>query len=328
MKLSNILLSSALLISLNSLAADYEYEIVPKIGQNFFDDDSGLDDETSYGVDLNYYLNSQTGLQIGYERISKSKYRWYYPNETDIDRFYLNAVYEPTQYNSLTPYFLAGGGYEKLSKEIGNQKSQGFLDAGLGVKYSLNPVFDLIAEAKYIKKLDTMDSDVVTNLGMGYKFGTPISSMRQLAQNTANREEFTPKPLPLPDSELQSVNAQMTQEELPMPESKEKDIFKEHKEMKQPALSSKNIPPSPKQNFANEGEYFIQVGAYALKKPEQRYLNDIIQKGYNVTLHDANVKGRKVTKILIGPYSSYEEAKKILPDIKSCITNSAFIYKM
>jgi len=323
MKFLKICLSSALIFAIHSSAASYQYEVIPKIGQNFFDDDSGLDDEISYGIDFNYYFNPNGGVQIGYERISGSSYRYYSPNETDIDRFSLHALYEPAKYDSLTPYLLFGGGYEKLSNEIGNQKSQGFVDAGVGVKYAMNSAFDLVAEAKYIKKLDTMDNDVLTNIGIGYKFGFPIGNIQQLAQTP---KQNLPKPLPLPDSELENVNASMDMQELPMPKTKEKDIFEEHEAME--SLSSKNIPQPPQKNLIKEGEYFIQVGAYSIKTPEKRYLDDIVKRGYNVTLHDAQVKGKKVTKILIGPYSSYEEAKKLLPEIRSCITNNAFIYKM
>ncbi len=327
MKLLKICLSSALIFALSN-AANYQYEVVPKIGQNFFDDDSGLDDETNYGIDLNYYLNKQAGVQVGYSRISKASYLWYSPQDTDIDRFYLNALYEPVSYGAMTPYFLGGVGYEKLSNEIGNQKSQPFVNAGIGVKYAMSSAFDLVAEAKYIRKLDSMDADIATNVGFGYKFGMPMNNMQSLATNSAqtqNQISYKQEPLPLPDQALENVDTAMTQEELPMPseQNPKGDIFSEHEQL-QNTLSN----AAQSTSTDNISGYFVQVGAYAYKAPDQRYLEEIENQGYNLTLHEATVKGKRVTKILIGPYSSYEEAKRALSKIKASITNRAFIYKI
>ena len=321
MKLFRLCMSAALLISLNSVASDSKYEIIPKVGENFFDDDSGIDDKVAYGIVINYYFTHDTGIQIGYQRTDDAKYLWYYPNTTDIQRFYINALYEPAKYGNLTPYLLAGGGYEKLSNEIGNQKSQAFFNAGVGVKYAITPVFDVVAEAKYIKKADTMDDDILTSLGVGYKFGT-VSNSTFTAQN----QQFTPKPIPLSDSELQSVNSSVTQEELPMPKEEKKDIFEEHKAL-QVSLAKK---PVTETNGCKESVikgYYVQVGAYAHSKPV-RYLNSIEQKGYQATLYETSIKGKTVTKVLVGPYSSYSEARKKLKEIKSKIVNNAFIYSM
>ena len=324
MKVFRLCMSAALLLSLNLFAGSSKYEVIPKVGQNLFDNDSGLDDEMTYGIDMNYYFTHDTGVQIGYQRTDDVKYLWHYPNTTDIQRFYLNALYEPVNYGDLTPYLLAGGGYEKLSNEIGNQKSQAFINAGVGVKYAVTPVFDLVAEAKYIKKMDSMDDDILTNVGIGYKFGNLVPNAPLASRQ---EKDFSPTPIPLLDDELAGVNSAIAQDNLPMPKAKRKDVFEEHQALKE-SFTKKPIPVETNscKEIVEKG-YYIQVGAYAHNKPV-RYLSTIKQKGYQATLYEASIKGRKITKVLIGPYDSYNQAKRKLKEIRSKIVNNAFIYNM
>ncbi len=334
MKLVKLCLSAALLLSINSIAADYEYEIIPKIGQNFHDEDAGLDDEFLYGIDLNYYFTREAGLQVGYQRSDDVKYKWHALQTTDIQQVYLNLLYEPTKNNGLTPFLLIGGGYEKLSNEIGDKTSQAFANVGAGVRYALDRDFDISAEIKYVKKLDTMDDDLITNIGLGYKWGMPLSSSTGVQNTIMNTPQtkvssFKPEPIPVPEDLLSD---EISFGDLPLPEEsgnkKAKDIF-EQKEAAMAKSSSSKPTPAPQKSVTTNGNgYYIQIGAYAKNLPNQEYLNSIAQSGYQPILKEASVRGKKVTKILIGPYSSYEEAKNKLPEIKNKITNTAFIYKI
>ncbi len=334
MKLVKLCLSSVLIFSLSSIAADYEYEVIPKIGQNFHDEDAGLDDEFLYGIDLNYYFTKEAGLQVGYQRSDDVKYKWHALQTTDIQQFYLNFLYEPTKQNNLTPYFLVGGGYEKLSNEIDDKTSQAFANVGVGVKYAIDRDFDISAEVKYMKKLDTMDDDLITNIGLGYKWGMPLASSASQATalnsiNGVQTTSFKPQPIPVPEDLLSD---EISFGDLPLPqesENKSQDIF-EQKEasMKQKNQKISRVTKNEKIFSNGEGGYYIQVGAYAKNTPSKEYLNSIAETGYQPILKEATVGGKKVTKILIGPYSSYEEAKNTLPQVKKKVAKTAFIYKI
>jgi len=80
------------------------------------------------------------------------------------------------------------------------------------------------------------------------------------------------------------------------------------------------------------GKYYIQVAALMRhKQPNKKFLNLIKKEGYNYTLYDTyyvkNGEKIKVVKLLIGPFTK-TQALKELKNIKSKISQSAFIYKV
>ncbi len=95
----------------------------------------------------------------------------------------------------------------------------------------------------------------------------------------------------------------------------------------------KKIIPTKIQNAktdsttATKGVY-IQVGATSRLTPDKKFLAKLEAKNYEYRLLPIDVKGTKVTKILIGPYKTNTEAKAKLNDIKSNINKDAFIYRV
>ena len=91
---------------------------------------------------------------------------------TDIDRFYINGLHNiTTNYSRLTPYVYAGFGYERVDHEYNDLKSQGFFDAGLGLKFGITDRVSLLADVQGIKKFRDNDLDVLASLGLGFFFG-------------------------------------------------------------------------------------------------------------------------------------------------------------
>jgi len=78
---------------------------------------------------------------------------------------------------------------------------------------------------------------------------------------------------------------------------------------------------------ATKGVY-VQVGATSRLTPSKKFLAKLAQKNYTYRLLPIDIKGKKVTKILIGPYTSTTGAKKVLADIKANINKDAFIYRV
>ncbi len=73
---------------------------------------------------------------------------------------------------------------------------------------------------------------------------------------------------------------------------------------------------------------YVQVGATSKYTPDKKYLKKIIDKKYNYRLLAITIKGKKVTKILIGPFKNRKIAKENMVNIKKDINKNAFIYKV
>lgn len=80
-------------------------------------------------------------------------------------------------------------------------------------------------------------------------------------------------------------------------------------------------------DLATTGVY-VQVGATSRLTPDKKFLAKLASKKYEYRLLPIDVKGTKVTKILIGPYANSSAAKTVLGDIKSSINKDAFIYRV
>lgn len=74
--------------------------------------------------------------------------------------------------------------------------------------------------------------------------------------------------------------------------------------------------------------YFIQVGATTASFPDRRYLEKIKNAGYDYVVHSTVVHGKKIKKILIGPFASKNEAKRKLPGVRASVNPGAYVYRI
>ena len=116
------------------------------------------------------------------------------------------------------------------------------------------------------------------------------------------------------------------EKEIPAPVAEKKEIPKEVEKVKKAPKPVKKVK-NKISSLATTGVY-VQVGATSRLSPDKKFLKTITSKNYDYKLLPINVKGKKVTKILIGPYKSTKEAKAVLADIKSKINKDAFIYRV
>lgn len=77
---------------------------------------------------------------------------------------------------------------------------------------------------------------------------------------------------------------------------------------------------------AKSGTY-IQVLAFSADKPDAKYIKKLQDSGYSYKFREINVNGKKMTKILVGPYSS-NDLNNALSKIRSNINPQAFIYRV
>lgn len=95
----------------------------------------------------------------------------------------------------------------------------------------------------------------------------------------------------------------------------------------------KAVPSTPKTTQQTESTVattgvYIQVGATSRLSPNKKFLNTITSRNYKYRLLPITVKDKKVTKILIGPYTNSTAAKEVMADIKANINKDAFIYRV
>ena len=74
-------------------------------------------------------------------------------------------------------------------------------------------------------------------------------------------------------------------------------------------------------------KHYVQVGSFAKAKPNKKLIKKIKDNNFDYALKRVNVRGTMVTKLLIGPFDSYREARKAKEVIKQKIEAGAFIYK-
>jgi len=71
---------------------------------------------------------------------------------------------------------------------------------------------------------------------------------------------------------------------------------------------------------------YVQVGATSKLTPNKKFLKKISGEKFSYKLLPINIKGKKITKILVGPFKSRDLAKKNLVKIKKSLNKNAFIY--
>jgi DedD protein len=92
----------------------------------------------------------------------------------------------------------------------------------------------------------------------------------------------------------------------------------------QPKTTQNNVfSPKP---IANK-YYYIQVAAVTKTNPSKKFLNLIEKNGFSYKIVEVDVKGMKVKRVLVGPFS-YQEAKNILPKVRQTISKTAFIKRL
>lgn len=106
----------------------------------------------------------------------------------------------------------------------------------------------------------------------------------------------------------------------------EKSVFSNNSKNKQIKVSDiKNAKPKAAA-VATTGNAYIQVLAFSSDKKENIVTKKLKEKGYSYKFQDTVVNGKKMTKILVGPYDNANIESKI-KQIHSEINPEAFVYR-
>jgi OOP family OmpA-OmpF porin len=181
-----LLLLSTVTASL--FASDYSYEITPVVGVVIPEGNIGVKNEKVIGAQFQFNdmkLFDIIKPQIALLHSPSTDYENYTNLDTKFTRVLLNGVYEYEQKGEVTPYALAGAGWEHMNYAIdGNYNNSYVLDAGAGIKYALSEDFALKLEALYMLKnnVNRWDGNLALLAGLTYSFGqkTPAPAPKPL----------------------------------------------------------------------------------------------------------------------------------------------------
>jgi DedD protein len=100
-----------------------------------------------------------------------------------------------------------------------------------------------------------------------------------------------------------------------------------------PPATQELIQPASKiadtvSNDASKSGFYIQVGAFYSLEPSPKLLNNIKAQGYNYEIYKTKVNSKNITKVIVGPYATKNEAKNSLEDVRGKINKSAYILKV
>ncbi len=223
---------------------------------------------------------------------------------TDIDRFYINGLHNiTTNYSRLTPYVYAGFGYERVDKEYNNFKSQGFFDAGMGLKFGINDKVSLLADLQGIKKFRDNDLDILASIGLGFFFGAVHQAVpEKIVEPTT--------PVVTPKREITIIKVH-------------------HNNITVAPKEVKEAPITVKEKATGKGNYYIQLET-AFKtdlEKDSPYVKKLKKEGIDYDIKYVTIKGKNAARLVTGPYNSKAQAKEELGKIKE-IAKDAYIVKI
>ncbi len=217
---------------------------------------------------------------------------------TDINRFYINGLHNiQTSYSRLVPYVYGGFGYEHVENEFADNDSQGFFNAGGGLKYRVNDRFSLVSDIQGVKKFKSHDFDILGSVGVSYLFG----SLLQV------------EPKPVVNAGLEDVH--------PAPVKREITVVK--------------VAPQPVEtapivvDVAPKGEYYVQIAAGFKTDMETgcKHTRDLREAGIDYDIKYTTIKGKNAALVVVGPFETREEAKAQLPSLRK-YSKDAFVRKI
>ena len=322
-KLFTLLSACVLVTSLNAV----KVEVMPTVGKAFnADKDSLKDTEILYGIRGSVFLNESVAVQAVLETSQDNVMSDL--GKTDIERGSVNIVYEPNADKRIRPYAIVGFGGEKthrVSTPRTNDDSQAFVNAGAGLKFGINKNIDIVTEARWLRKLENNDDDIIATLGIGAKIGESKKSVNKLAsipsvnetsevENAISlakfKEIYEKKPTVVATTPQKVVVTQPVVTQEPIAEA----VYVEDES----ATTSYEEP--------SQDGYYVQMAAL-FKSDGEVLTNRLEKKDYPFVLHNVQRGGKEATLILVGPYESRAEAGVAIKFLKR-LKKDAFVYHM
>ncbi len=318
------------LLSSSMIAGVKKVEITPMIGKklyNYSDDSPRFDDgQVVFGGRANIYFNDTVSLQLGAEGSKDNPIAkpGHVGATTDLLRGMVSIQKDIPNRSRVTPYFFAGLGGEKVYNDVPetNVDSQMFYNGGAGLRYSVNPKVDLVGEARVIHKVEDEDTDIIGNVGVGFKFGRATTSSKPVK---SIHDLVPPKPEPKPQ-----VVEPIVMPAEPEPAPVVEPIIIDSKEaavgdvMSDDGCAPQDITgscPSDRDSgsVGVSSGYYIQVISLR-KNSTDKVTSKLDRMGLSYTFEEAGAN----TRVLVGPYASKSAARRALSKAKR-VSRDAFI---
>ena len=151
-----------------------------------------------------------------------------------------------------------------------------------------------------------------------------------IAELIAPKEPEKPEPAPKAEVKKPAAKPEPQKPETKKPEPKKPEPTVIKPEPKQPALEKELTKPEIKANTASSSAMagsYVQVASVAKLDPKSSLIKKLNSSGYEYKTYETTVNGKKVIKVLIGPFSGAELNQK-LGQIKADIDQNAYIYKI
>jgi len=285
--------------------AEAKIVITPTVGQELTTPSKELqDDEVLMGVGIQAYINKNFAVDM---RVASSDSNLMADGgRTDLERGSVNLLYDFTPERKLSPYVLAGLGYEKLHRTYLDTKSQPFYHAGAGVKVDISDNLEFVTELRYLKKSDTKDDEVIATCGFGVKFGDDECEIdcTKLAQSSKSVKTSYPKRALVTNAATNKVaKPAVKSKSTYKTKIKDTELFSDEvvasryllKKKPKVYKSSKTVKTAYKHPVSN----YIQVAALSKKTNLKKTVKNLKSKGLKVK----TLKKGDATVVLVGPYS-------------------------
>lgn len=90
----------------------------------------------------------------------------------------------------------------------------------------------------------------------------------------------------------------------------------------------KNTPKKVVPTSSNNDAYYVQVGSFSKYEPNKKFLKSIQDLGYNYTYHKVTINSKTLNKVLVGPFSSKDDAQKARTVLRAKVESGAFLTKI
>ena len=127
------------------------------------------------------------------------------------------------------------------------------------------------------------------------------------------------------DKIAEKLKKESLEESIPAPVIEEKKVT--HKKVIQKKSITKKATPKhiKKQKIATKSNrYYIQVGSFSKYEPNKKFLHSITDLGYKYRYH----KVKNLNKVLVGPFSTKDEANRAKHTLRSKVEPGAFLVKL
>ncbi len=121
---------------------------------------------------------------------------------------------------------------------------------------------------------------------------------------------------------------------------KEESIVEEEITIAPQPASTKTVAPAPEEKVTTKKvappvskatagiSYYIQVGSFSKYKPNKKFLQSIIDLGFNYKFHKVTKNSKTLNKVLVGPFNTSKAAKDARRVLRAKVEPGAFLVKL